>query len=201
VNDRRGVARRRVLPLVGSVAAIVMVVGVLLVIRGVVAESAAVRSAITDLSSASSPLEEGPIMVLGGGTERLDAALALDPVRLEGRELIASAGAGDDLAASGRSCDEPGIRCVTPEPLTTRGEARLARRLAAEEAWPALTVVTSDWHAHRAGRHFAACLDIPFRIIPVHYASIESIPNRLLWREALGALDARLRPECRDLAP
>jgi hypothetical protein len=144
-------------------------------------------------------LATGPVMVLGGSAERVEATLALDAVGRDGRELIASASAATDLILFGRSCDEAGIRCVIPDPATTRGEARLAARLAEEEGWPALTVVTSNWHAHRAGRHFAACLAIPVRVLPAHDATLAGVPRPLLWREALGALDARLRPECRDL--
>lgn len=204
MNGGRGVGQPRTpgpMRLVWLVASFMSAALALVGIGGLAVESSAVRSATGQPGSELVPLPTGPIMVLGGGEERVEAALALDAVRRDGRELIASARAGDDLGAFERSCAEPDIRCVAPDPVTTRGEARLAAQLARDEGWPALTVVTSSWHAHRAGRHFAACLDIPLRVLSVHYVTLETVPRRLLWREALGALDARLRPECRDRAP
>lgn len=159
-------------------------------------EVAGVRAPVTD-----APLAAGPVMVLGGGPERVAAALALDAVAVEGRELIASAGAAVDLVERfGGDCAAPGVRCVVPDPFTTRGEARLAAALAAEEAWPALTVVTSDWHAQRARRHLRACLDplgVPVAVVAVPELPGDALPWRLVLREAVGGLDARFRPECR----
>jgi uncharacterized SAM-binding protein YcdF (DUF218 family) len=171
-------------------------------VRVILTEVASVRD--PQLGSGRSPnvpRADGPIMVLGGSRDRVEAALELRAIRGPGRELIASAGAAEDLVALGHDCDEPGIRCVTPEPLTTRGEARLAARLAREEGWDERPVITSSWHVHRARRHLEACLTIPLAVVPVAPEGAGGVPLRLVLREALGALDARLRPECRDLAP
>lgn len=170
-----------------------MVVAVVATVR---AEAAGVRAPVSE-----APLAVGPVMVLGGGPERVEAALALDAVAVDGRELIASAGAAVDLVERfGGDCDAPGVRCVTPDPLTTRGEARLAARLAAAEGWPGLTVVTSDWHAQRVRRHFRACLGplgVPVAVVAVFEVPGDALPWPLVLREAVGGLDARLRPECR----
>jgi uncharacterized SAM-binding protein YcdF (DUF218 family) len=181
-------------------------VGVLLLVVGFVLALLTLRTFFADLSRVRSPVDDaplaaGPVMVLGGEQARTVAALALDAVAIEGRELIASAGAADDLVALGRSCDEPGLRCVQPLPATTRGEARLAAALARTEGWSGLTVVTSSWHANRARLHFEACLSIPVAVVAVPEADPAALSRRTVWREALGALDARLRPECRDLDP
>jgi hypothetical protein len=175
----------------------------LVAIAGVLMTALAFRAELEQVRSATGnvPLAVGPVLVLGGERTRTEAALALDVVAVEGRELIASAGAAQDLVDLDRDCDEPGLRCVQPDPATTRGEARLATELARAEDWPALTVVTARWHVHRAQRHLEACLTIPFAVVGVHDIPPDAVPRRLLWREALGALDARLRPECRDLAP
>jgi uncharacterized SAM-binding protein YcdF (DUF218 family) len=190
--------------LAALVALVVVALGIL-ALRAVAAELVHVRDPVLASDrSAATPLPSGPVLVLGGNRTRVEVALALDAVRVEGRELIASADAADDLVLLGRDCDEPGIRCVVPDPSSTRGEARLAARLAAEEGWPGLTVVTSRWHLHRTRLHFEACLDIPLAIVAVGPSTLEdpSVPQRRIqWREGLGALDARLRPECRDLAP
>ena len=179
---------------VGTIA--LAVVGASALISALRAEAAGVRSPVTN-----APLAVGPVMVLGGGAERVAAALALDAVAVEGRELIASAGAAVDLIEEfGGDCDAAGVRCVAPDPFTTRGEARLAAALAAAKDWPGLTVVTSDWHAQRARRHFRACLaplGVPVAVVAVPEVPADALPRRLVWREALGGLDARLRPECR----
>ena len=184
----------RAVALAGAGLAVAAAVGVAVV--AVRAEAVGVRAPVTD-----APLGVGPVMVLGGGPERVEAALALDAVATEGRELIASAGAAVDLVERfGGDCAAAGVRCVTPDPLTTRGEARLAATLAAAEGWPALTVVTSDWHAQRARRHLRACLDplgVPVAVVAVPEVPGDALPRRLVLREALGGLDARLRPECR----
>jgi hypothetical protein len=164
--------------------------------------SGLVSSEYIRLQRFAGDLDDGvsPILVLGGSPERVDTALALAGVRAGQRLLIASAGAADDLVAQGGDCEAPEVRCVTPAPLTTRGEARMAAHLADVGDWAGLTVVTSWWHGHRADLHLAACLSIPYRIV-VAGDPTASPGVRVIWREALGALDARLRPECRDLAP
>jgi uncharacterized SAM-binding protein YcdF (DUF218 family) len=147
-------------------------------------------------AAGGAPLTLGPVLVLGGDRARVVAALELEQVAAGTQELILSAGAAEDLVALGRACDEPTLRCVTPDPATTRGEALLAARLAEEEGWPALSVVTSSWHAHRARLHLEACLDIPVVVVGVAEPAGGEVAGRRVWREALGALDARIRPEC-----
>jgi uncharacterized SAM-binding protein YcdF (DUF218 family) len=204
VNGTRGALRRAprraVVLLAGTLALLSLVIAV--VGRSIATELAAVRDPhLGSARSTTVPRDDGPVMVLGGSRDRVEAALELHAIGGPGRELIASAGAAEDLVALGHDCDAPGIRCVTPEPLTTRGEARLAARLAQEEGWKELTAITSSWHVHRARRHLEACLTIPLSVVPVAPEGSEGVPLRLALREALGALDARLRPECRDLAP
>jgi hypothetical protein len=149
-----------------------------------------------ELEPRLSALRDGDVKV----RRVVDTALALAGVRAGQRLLIASAGAADDLVAQGGDCEAPQVLCVTPAPLTTRGEARMAAHLADGGDWAGLMVVTSWWHGHRADLHLAACLSIPYRIV-VAGDPTASPGIRVIWREALGALDARLRPECRDLAP
>jgi len=204
-NAERPTTRRSVLLVLVALLGLGVLAVALLTLRAVTAELVLVRDPVLESArTGATPLASGPVMVLGGNLTRVEVALALDAVRVEGRELIASADAADDLVLLGRDCDEPGIRCVVPDPSSTRGEARLAARLAAEEGWPGLTVVTSRWHLHRTRLHFEACLDIPLAIVAVGPSALEdpSVPERRIqWREGFGALDARLRPECRDLAP
>lgn len=83
------------------------------------------------------------------------------------RLLVLSSSAADLYRNAGGSCDEVGVRCVMPEPETTAGEARLLARLADEDGWERLTVVTTDTHTARARMHLDACVDIPVEVVPV----------------------------------
>ena len=60
-----------------------------------------------------------PVLVLGGEPERMALALTLPGVAEGTRDLVASAGAADDLVALGGDCDAPRVRCVDPVPATT----------------------------------------------------------------------------------
>ncbi len=47
--------------------------------------------------------------------------------------------------------------CFSPDPLTTRGEARAIARLARDHGWDEVLVVTSRYHALRALTHLRQC--------------------------------------------
>ena len=51
------------------------------------------------------------------------------------------------------------VVCRRPDPYSTRGEARLAARLAAGRGWDAVAVVTSRFHLFRARKLFDRCTD------------------------------------------
>ena len=172
--------------------------------RSFVAETRAVLSP-SPAAGAPAPAVDPttPILVLGGERERMVLALTLPGVAAGERSLVASAGAADDLVALGGDCDAPGVRCVDPVPATTRGEARLAARLARTEGWDRLVVVTSWWHVHRASLHLAACLEplgVAVTLVPAGDPAVRPGPLRLA-EEVVASLDARLRPECADLRP
>jgi uncharacterized SAM-binding protein YcdF (DUF218 family) len=48
---------------------------------------------------------------------------------------------------------------MRPEPYSTRGEARLAARLARARGWDSLVVVTSRFHLFRARKLFERCFE------------------------------------------
>jgi hypothetical protein len=110
---------------------------------------------------------DGPVAVLGGAGGRVRAAVALVEASEAPRLLVLSSSAVDLYRNAGGSCDEPGVRCVMPDPETTAGEARLLARLAREEGWERLTVVTTDVHAPRARMHLDACMDVPTEVVAV----------------------------------
>jgi hypothetical protein len=50
------------------------------------------------------------------------------------------------------------VECITPDPFTTQGEARLASELLTEEDWRSMIVVTSITHISRARMLFDRCI-------------------------------------------
>lgn len=53
---------------------------------------------------------------------------------------------------------EERVFCMTPEESDTLGEALAMRALAEEHGWTSITVVTSRYHAFRAGFVFHRCM-------------------------------------------
>ncbi len=112
------------------------------------------------------PKRADAVVVLGGGGgERLDEGLrlmenAVAPV------LVISDGNRRGWEEANRLCDGAAgfeVVCFKPEPERTQGEAREVARIARERGWKRIVVVTSDYHAIRAGRLFRRCFghDVP----------------------------------------
>ena len=58
------------------------------------------------------------------------------------------------------------VLCPVPDPLTTRGEALMTRKLAAERSWDRVIVVSWRYHLPRAGYIFERCFsDAPGAVI------------------------------------
>jgi uncharacterized SAM-binding protein YcdF (DUF218 family) len=124
------------------------------------------------------PFGDGPIVVLGGGGgERLATALALRGD--SGRMLVMSADAVERYTAGGGSCEDDDARCFRPSPLSTLGEARTVGDLARTEAWPHVTVVTSDFHTLRTRLLFRRCVDVPVAVVA---APADAPANERLYR-------------------
>jgi len=107
------------------------------------------------------PGEADAIVALAGAPERLPAATEL---MKQGKAalLMVSLGSGPDSAARKRFCGERHtyeIVCFVPDPDHTQGEAQEAARIAKERALKTLLVVTSRYHAVRAGIVFRRCFD------------------------------------------
>jgi len=101
------------------------------------------------------------VMVLAGEKRRLLTALELVE-RGVAPVLVISDGLDPRWTRANRLCrfgDPERVVCVRPEPYSTRGEARLAARLARERGWDALVVVTSRFHLFRARILFERCFD------------------------------------------
>lgn len=128
-----------------------------------------VLSALAALAVASVPLfilydddqvaKADAVMVLAGEKRRLPVALELVE-RGVAPVLVISDGLDPRWTQANRLCrfgDQARIVCVRPEPYSTRGEARLAARLARERRWDSIVVVTSRFHLIRARMLFERC--------------------------------------------
>ena len=98
-------------------------------------------------------------MLGGGGEERLDTGLRLmrngvAPV------LLISDGERQGWEEANALCKGGAafqVVCFKPVPGRTQGEAREVARIAGERGWKDVVVVTSDYHAVRAGWLFGRC--------------------------------------------
>lgn len=66
------------------------------------------------------------------------------------------------------------VLCAPPEPSTTRGEAKLVRRLAGERRWKSVMVISWRYHLLRARLVFRQCLSsigvaVTAAAVPRHY--------------------------------
>ncbi|MBP3043589.1 YdcF family protein [Arthrobacter jiangjiafuii] len=92
--------------------------------------------------------------------------------------------------------DSAAVTCFFPEPLTTRGEARAIARLAADNGWENLIVVTSRYHLLRAETNLSQCTTAELTMVG---SDPELSPMQWLGRfaeETGGLAAATLRPAC-----
>ena len=142
------------------------------------------------LPRSDAPFDSGPIVVLGGGeAHRIGGAGQLPGVgQRPDRLLIASWTTPEAVATIGRSCDEPHVWCVQPEPVSTYGEARTVARWAAEQGWDRVTVVTSDYHVPRSRWLFEQCIDGRVNVVGVEHDLSPRQRVRAVARESAALL-------------
>ncbi|MBF4995506.1 YdcF family protein [Arthrobacter gandavensis] len=90
----------------------------------------------------------------------------------------------------------PAVRCFSPSPLSTRGEARAIARLAADNNWDEIIVVTSTYHLVRAEANISQCSNVRVRMVA---SEPDLTAGQWLGRfteETGGVLAAFLRPAC-----
>jgi hypothetical protein len=131
------------------------------------------------------PLTDGPVLVLGGSPGRVDVATRLLPEPSADRPLVLSHHAADQYEAMGGSCETTHVRCIRPQPVSTWGEAQAAAAMAQGEGWPAVTVVTDDFHLPRSRLLMRRCLDVPVRLVGTGGGRV---PIGLAVREAAATL-------------
>lgn len=103
------------------------------------------------------------ILVLGGPVyERYPYALELALQGLAPRVVVSNPAGGHDIWLTDL-CERPRytftVSCFIPDPATTRGEARELRRLATEQGWRTVIVVTFRPHISRARYTLEQCFD------------------------------------------
>jgi len=113
------------------------------------------------------------VVVLSGSKhERLDRGLELvrngvAPV------LVISDGFDPRQPGANRLCEEGGdgfsVACFTPDPDSTRGEARKVAELARKNGWQRVLLVTSRFHVTRARMLFDRCTDADVDAVGVDY--------------------------------
>jgi uncharacterized SAM-binding protein YcdF (DUF218 family) len=112
------------------------------------------------------------VVLAGSKHERLDRGLELvrdgvAPV------LVISDGFDPRQPKANRLCHEGGdgfgVVCFTPDPDSTRGEARNVAELARKHRWKRVLVVTSRFHVTRARMLFDRCTDADVDAVGVDY--------------------------------
>ena len=112
------------------------------------------------------PKHADAVVVLGGGGgERLEEGLRLVKKGIA-PVLVISDGNRKGWKEANRLCKGGAgfeVVCFKPDPSRTQGEAEAAARLARKNDWKKIVVVTSGYHATRAGWLFDRCFayDVP----------------------------------------
>ncbi|MCC3269929.1 YdcF family protein [Arthrobacter gengyunqii] len=104
-----------------------------------------------------------------------------------------------DFMAGDTVSDDPAsaaVTCFFPEPMTTRGEARAVARLAADNGWDELIVVTSRYHLLRAETNISQCTTAKITMVASEPDfSAKQWLDRFV-EETGGLAAALLRPAC-----
>jgi uncharacterized SAM-binding protein YcdF (DUF218 family) len=112
-------------------------------------------------ASASVPAKADAVALLSGGAgDRLPKAQQIMERGVAG-VLVIPNGHDPTWVPANRLCDQPQrfeVICPSPKPNSTRGEAEVIGRLAAERRWRRVVVVTSRYHVTRAGILVRRCV-------------------------------------------
>jgi uncharacterized SAM-binding protein YcdF (DUF218 family) len=142
----------------------------LLWLLGVLVVAAAVLVGLTFPLFVSPPTDEpgradAVVVFAGGDGERQEEGVGLVREGVAPALVISDGGLPGSRKA--QVCREPpaGVRlyCLSPDPATTRGEARMFAELAEREGWESLVLVTSTYHVRRAGLLLGRCHGGPVR--------------------------------------
>ena len=105
------------------------------------------------------------IYVLGMATEqRLARGIDLIEQGISD-QLVVTVSADNPLTEFCTAQHEYTVHCVTPDPLTTRGEAQQWQSLATRHSWDSVALVTMRSHATRAAGYFDRCTSGDIQVI------------------------------------
>ncbi|UNK47362.1 YdcF family protein [Arthrobacter sulfonylureivorans] len=140
------------------------------------------------------------VVLAGASSERLPVGLALMDQGIAPVLVLSSTGNPGNVHAD-RICDQPSLVpydliCFTPDVDTTRGEARSIARLAEDNGWDSVTVVTSRYHVTRASAYIGQCSDEDINLVASkpNAGAIESL--RRFVEESVALASAWIRPVC-----
>lgn len=140
------------------------------------------------------------VVLFAGASERLPAAVAL--MAASKAEVLVLPGGdragwteANELCANGGTDDDGTpfeVLCPTPDPVTTRGEARVIGRLAGERGWQSVIAVTSTYHIARAELVLGRCFPGRIQAVGVDKDMPRALWLRLVRHEVAGHLAYRL---------
>ena len=140
------------------------------------------------------------VVLAGASGERLPLGLELMEQGTAPVLVLSSTNSPGNVDAD-QICDDPSLIpyqliCFTPDVDTTRGEARSIARLAQDNGWDSVAVVTSRYHATRASTYIEQCSDAHFILAA---SSPDAGPGEWLRRfteESVALASAWIRPVC-----
>lgn len=147
------------------------------------------------------PNDADVILALAGNDHRAVTGMAL----LEqgaAPELVITFVADDaqnpkQASAAGICADPPrGVRCMDPDPDTTRGEAAVFAAMAEEEGWDDVILVTAGFHARRAEATVAGCTDAELSVVHAPYLKTPWLDAGWVVHETGGLLALLIDPAC-----
>lgn len=141
-------------------------------------------------------LDQGPVVVLGGGSgERSARAIEVLPLPTAERPWVLSYPNEHDWGTLGRDCEDEFVHCIYPEPVSTWGEAQEVAQMAELGEWPAVTIVTSDFHLARSRLLFERCVDVPVALVGP--GATERAPlDRAGYEAVAAAVSAAIYHDC-----
>lgn len=148
-----------------------MVVGVLLLAVVVV------ELRVFVFPPADAPSRADAVVILGGPGDRLGRGWDL---ARDGVAPVVVTFVPDPLLCEPLDVDPEEI-CLTPEPATTRGEARMVADLARERGWDHLLVVTAASQAVRAGIRLERCFAGRVDVVTVREEGVAQQLYRVIY--------------------
>ena len=155
-------------------------------------ESAKADAVVVLAGAAAERFPVGRKLALAGLAPELVLSSTQTPGNLI-TDLYCDYTAGDTVTEDPASA---AVTCFFPEPMTTRGEARAIARLAADNGWDNLIVVTSRYHLLRAETNISQCTTAKLTMVASEPDfSAKQWLDRFV-EETGGLAAAVLRPAC-----